>query len=753
MPQAIGFAILALLPQSFAAGLWTTFGISIFTTATVIGNVALTAALIGLQYAIAPRPDLPKPSDGTQTLRQTISPRIGGYGRCRIAGAYMLYESHAGFSYDVIALVSGKISGIARYYLHDDEVTVDGDGEVTAVDETDGRYSLGWVLIETSLGSDPGTAYADVIAGLPVGTWTADHRGDGIASASLICQQVKADDFLTVFPHGLPQFSAALDLYALWDFRDTNQDPDDPATWINYSAYNPATTYAVGDRVLYNGVVYISAIGSNTGNTPDADAGKWVSVWENPVLQIVDYLTHTADPYRFSMGKDRDRLITPVLANLIAEANKCDVLVARKSGLSEPKYRSNGWFRFDNNQEDVLGAILATCDGWMIEDIDGTLALRVGAYSAPTKTITEKHILGFEVDYGSPAEEQINEIVFSFTSPAHKYREEPGDPWRNEDAISEVGKVRSRPLPLTWVQSHSQGRRLSKRAATRLNAPMRGNLVTTLYGLYVWGDRWVNLQYPLIPGLEDAVVELSGGSIDFKTGRISYQWLKIDPATIDAWNHTDEEGTAPPTPDELARDTLPVPDNLVVTVEGDVENGVYADVEFDDPERPDLGYVIQYRIAGSPPGNWVPHLTTTYTVAGGRITLRTPVLQTNVVYDVRVASMGSVFSFSEFSDIVQADTTDVAPSTPTNLNAVNDTGTVTISWTNPNSANMHRARIYRGATFGASVQITNSPVFGGANQAMQTTDAPGAGSHNYWVTAENVGGNASSPAGPANVNV
>lgn len=744
MPQAIGFAILALFPQAFAATLWTAFGISIFTTAQVIGSIALTAALIGLQLAFAPRPELPKPADGTQTLRQAIAPRLGGYGRCRIAGVYMLYEVQAGFSLDVIALASGGICGFKKFYLHDDEVTYAG-GVTTAVDETDGRYG-GAVDIETRLGLLTETAYSDVVTRVPP-LWTNDHRGDGIASLYLRCQQTPEQDFLEVYPHGLPAPSVVADMYALWDFRDEDQDPDDSDTWIDYPAYSGTTTYAAGDRVLYSGAVYISAVNGNLGATPDT-SDQWISVFQNPVLQLVDYMTN-AVPFRFTMGLDRTRLIDPVLARLRIEADKCDVRIEKEDGSFEPRYRSSGWFRFDNNPEDVLAAILAACDGWTIEDADGTLALRVGVYEAPTKTLQAKHVVGFEVNYGLAAEEQINEIAFSFVSPDHKYSEQPGDPWRDENAISLAGKVRTRPLPLTWVQSHSQGRRLAKRAAARINAPLRGTIVTTLYGLHVYGERWVNLEFPLVAGLEDAVVELSGGGIDFKSGRVTFEWQKINPDEIDAWDEDAEEGMPPSNPNKLQRALLPVPDNVNAVVEGDVENGIYADITFDDTLRFGLTFRIRYRLSGSPPSGWVEQDVGSFTAAGGTITVTTAVLQSNNVYDIQVASRG-IFGLSEWSDIVQADTSDVAvaPGTPVSFTTQIIGSDINANWTNPNSGNMHAARVWRGAVFATATEISG-PLFGAANQLVNYRDVtPGAGTHTYWVTAESASGAQSTPAGP-----
>jgi hypothetical protein len=43
----------------------------------------------------------------------------------------------------------------------------------------------------------------------------------------------------------------------------------------NASLYDPSATYNQGDQVLYNGYVYVSLQGSNSGNTPAASTAYW----------------------------------------------------------------------------------------------------------------------------------------------------------------------------------------------------------------------------------------------------------------------------------------------------------------------------------------------------------------------------------------------------------------------------------------------------------------------------------------------
>jgi hypothetical protein len=596
---AVGALLLTAVGASATA---TVAGISV---AAIVGTAVLTAASIGLSYALNSmnRPKqkgdtLPTSQAGRIPLRQTIPPRTHAYGRVRLGGAYVLYEVGGTTSLDVIALHTGRIGGFVQFYLHDDPVTLDINGYVLTSpwgDYLPFGSTTRPVRIHTRLGAATETAFADPVFLLPT-LWTADHRGDGIASLALSCAAVPNNYFQKVYPNGLPVPSAVCDCAPVWDARDGAQDADDPDTW---------------------------------------------EVSRNPVLQLIDFLTN-ADT---GMGLDRQTLVDPAIGELMAEAALCDEAVARVGG-TEPRYESSGVYQLDTDPADVVGAILATCDGWLAERGDGTISLKVGVYRAPTVIFEPRHIVGFSVDFGLPDEQAVNQITWSYTSPAHHYKDVPGAPWRDEAAISAAGKERSTALNLVWVQSHSQGRRLAKRAMAMLNAEMRGTFVTTLYGLRGLGERWVGLQYPFIDGLEDAVVEVQKATIDLKAGKVVFEWILVDPATIDDWTSVSEEDEAPAAVDDADHEPLPVPENVTAEAEGD-ESGIRLVVTFDDPERSDLTYAIRHRPVG---GLWVETVDTEPEIAAGTVTVTTGLVAFDDDYEVEVATIGARGARSEWSD-------------------------------------------------------------------------------------------------------
>jgi len=611
MAEVVGALLIdALIGESFiAAGGWavtvapaTLGGLSagVIGSGVLIGGALVGGALVGSARPSETAFAVPKPSDGTQNIRQAISPRIMGYGRARLAGAFVCYEAGTnGYSYDILALHEGRIEAVQLYYLHDDLVTINTGtgGFVTAVvGSDDGRY-VGSVVIQTRLGNARETAYGDAVTGLTP-TWTDAFRGDGVASVFLRCAPVAQENYYTVYPRGLPAVSVVADLSPVFDPRDTSKSRADPHLW---------------------------------------------RVSRNPVLQLIHYLT---DPR--GLGLDWDEIIAPNLTALMAQADICDEQVTKVGG-TEPRYQSSGWFYLTTDPADVIASILATCDGWMAEAGDGTITIQVGKYSAPTLTFTDDHIIGFTIDHGVPDEEAVNEIKFSYNAPDNDYREAPGTPWRDEAAISESGQVRSQNLSLTWVQSHSQARRLAKRAMARHQARLRGSLVTTLYGMMALGKRWVGVQSNFIDDLTDAVIEITRARVDIANARVSFDWVLVNPNEIDAWDAATEEGYAPVFPGKITLLPLYVPTNVVASG----ISGSRLQVVIDDPNRPDLVYAVEYRIGS---GTWTRVTFTTYTPSAGRITLTTAALPA-ATYNVGVASIGTQGSLSSWSSTVTATVT------------------------------------------------------------------------------------------------
>lgn len=489
MPETVGLLILSATGIGGGvgiAGLGTVAGTTIAGVglATIVGSAALIGAAIGLQYALTPNPQLPKPQDGAQALRQAIPPRQRGYGRNRLAGYYMFFEADSppSVSYDIVAFHSGKVESLIGFYLSDDAVTTTPSvlaGGAGSVDELPGGAYDDGCSIQTRLGEEN----PDPITGFNALWNTSTQFGKGIAFAAIGCTAPgDPESYTNRFPRGRPEFSAVAHCSPVWDPRDGSQIESDPTTWKSS---------------------------------------------RNPVIQLLDYITREDG----GLGQERSIAVPDgaVLAAWLAEAWLCDTVVVDRE-----RYISDGWYRYDTSPEDVINSILSTCDGWLSESGDGSLSLVVGVYREPTDPpITAADILGFSLNCGQPDEQIVNVFNVSFTDPEQKFVERQLADYRDEASISETGVARPRPLSLTWVQNESQAEMLAGRAMSRVNPRRSGTLTLKLVGMRYLGKRWVKLQYPFLSDLEDCVIEIQPApKIDLLRGQVTFSWNLVDTAAL-----------------------------------------------------------------------------------------------------------------------------------------------------------------------------------------------------------------------------
>ncbi|WP_398472791.1 hypothetical protein [Tardiphaga sp.] len=195
MAEAIGaFIVSSLAAEAAVASVASAFSVSVAAVNTAVGTAAILGATIGLQYAMAPKP--PAPENGAAPIKQAVPSRIRGYGRNRLAGAYMFFEEINRNSYDVIAFHSGRIDKVIGVYFHDDLVTLSSvgpDGPGTAgvyafVEDTfgDSRYGGHQIALEIRVGN--AFQGAPWFHGFEVGgIWSSAHHGNGVAWLALKC--------------------------------------------------------------------------------------------------------------------------------------------------------------------------------------------------------------------------------------------------------------------------------------------------------------------------------------------------------------------------------------------------------------------------------------------------------------------------------------------------------------------------------------------------------------------------------------
>ncbi|MES0168254.1 hypothetical protein NKJ87_20065 [Mesorhizobium sp. M0027] len=582
-------------------GGFTLFGTTI-SYAAIASAIVTTALTVGVSYLLTPKP--PKPEDGRQPLTQPIPYRFWGVGTARLAGAMMLWEVSGDKMYSVQAFVGHRINAYVGYYLNDDKIEiVDAEGNVHCP-ENDERYD-GRTFIYTRLGLVPETPYAELLEDLAAdGVWTDNHRGDGQASAAMVCDAPSVEDFPTKFPYGKPALSAVLELALCWDFRDPDQDPEDDSTWV---------------------------------------------FTENPAIQLAWH--ECFNP--FGTKRDWRKALLPVLDMWQEEADVCDELVPRATGGFEKRYTCGG---FDTTEHDPKGgtnAILASCDGWMCERGDGALLFVAGKFREKyVATLTDADIVGYTIQHDVLPEEECNRLVPKFTYPATDYTSTDTDFFEDVPAQLQAGRVLPQDATYLWVQQWRQARRLAKREFARLRQKKRGSLDVRFTGINAVYAPWVRLQTPVsIPSMNRKLINNRRSVLSVQRGGFQMTFI-VMPADIDAWNPAEDEGAAPPIPPKAERKQIPVP--VIDTVYAVASAGsAYIRVVIIDPNRDDLTPKLRYRIVdtgGGVTGAWIEQRFPDAVPEVGLIVMNTNAVPLESQIEVQAAFIGANGSSGTWSD-------------------------------------------------------------------------------------------------------
>lgn len=679
------------------------------TAAGIVAPLLITAAGLLVSMLLAPKP--PKPEDQKFAFQQPVPYVHYIIGRARDAGAVMLYEAGGdGDMFKVQALAGHRVSNFVQYYLHEDQVDLsaphDRGGNVEG--GTDSRYGSGIISFLTRNGDNPETNY-DEISNIIPDMWPTTARGDGIASIALHCRNVDADSYSKKYPYGPPQPSVVVDGVVCWDFRDSDQDPEDPSTW---------------------------------------------TFTRNPACQLA-YWECFAE---WGPQRDYTLAILPVIGMWQDAADVCDEQVARKGGGVEDRYQCGGWNTTESDPDVTRQAILASMDGKTIERGDGALLVWAGKFYEPVVTLTGKDIIGFYLPTELPNEQNCNYLQVTLTYPDAGYTTTETDPFEDVDDQVARGRKFAATGSYAWVPQWRQARRLGKREFYRLRNPVRGSLELRLSGLNAMFERYIRVQANGISRLNGIVIENRASRISLLQGgiiRMDFVGTEVD---IDDWDEDVDEGNAPVIPDVSPENEYSAPTNVDLTFEL-LGAGYFVDVEFDEPARNDYTNVVRWRLTdagGSVPGPWIETRFPHTDAVGGRINLTLSGVALDTTIDVEVAFIGpkgTIFAWSA-TESVSTDTNAVAPGTPLSLTATGHAGFATVGWTNPNSANMFQTKIYRntsGSGFGTATLVAT--VSGTANKVKSTNVTTSAGTWDFWAVSENEDGVPSAEAGPATATV
>lgn len=368
----MGFAV-GWLAQAITA----TFGVG--------ANIANAAAqiIVGVGVSVAsnalfrPRsPNMPR-QEFRSTLNQASGERLRGYGRMKLAGTRAFWNSKDGILYQVIVFHHGQVHAIDRFFVGDDEVTLDGAGWVKEEPYRDGDDTF--IRMATRVGTPGQTAFEEMAVWGQA--WDERYRLRGLACLYVEFVAPELERYSEVFPEG------------------------------------PNTTIRIEARMSR---VYDPRTGT-TGYS------------ENPALAIRDYLTHP-DGYRLSADQIDD-------ASFAAFANICDQIVPLKSGGGEARYRLGGVYSLQDDPKDVLARLMATCDGDVHLTADGKVAIRGGVWRAPTVQLGPDDILAFDMQEGANKFSAFNVLQILYCEPGQDYQLIEAPRWQNAEDIAVRGEV------------------------------------------------------------------------------------------------------------------------------------------------------------------------------------------------------------------------------------------------------------------------------------------------------------------------
>ena len=199
----LGGALLSAGTASIAAG---TFVFSTFAT-----NFALSLALGAAMRALTPKPSVSGSDRGYQT--NSIGPAQDHqiiYGKVKVGGA-IVYDETTGVNnkllHRIIAIAGHEVESFDKFYFNDEEITIDGNGEVTSPSQYVGK-----IRVNTHLGSPTQAADTDLVA--ESNKWTDQHRLQGIA---YLYVRLKFD--ADAFPNGVPTITAVVSGKKVYDPR------------------------------------------------------------------------------------------------------------------------------------------------------------------------------------------------------------------------------------------------------------------------------------------------------------------------------------------------------------------------------------------------------------------------------------------------------------------------------------------------------------------------------------------------------
>jgi hypothetical protein len=422
-----------------------------------------------------------------------------------------------------------------------------------------------------------------------------------------------------------------------------------------------------------------------------------------------------------------------------AAANECDEDVTLDAGGTEKRYTINGIIKASSSIGDVLGQMSTACAGTLFWG-SGYWKLKVGAYSAPVKTLTLDDLRGpISLSTRSSLRDSFNGVTGTFNDAASDfitadYPSIKSATFKTEDGNDEL----LLDLPLPFTTSAATAQRLAKLTLYRAREQMS---LSADFGLEAFnvevGDiiAFTNERY----GFDEKQFEVTGWKFasnqDAGDLRVT---LTLQETSASAFSWSAEEQ------DIISNNTvLPVfnsvslPTNLTLTaqapINGDGTASGSIEVSWDASADAFVDYYeVQHKIAADAVYSGATTSLTSHSIA--------PTISTTL-YDVRVRGVSGIGVKSDWVEAQITSAADqVAPAIPTVVQATSGYRQNIVNWTNPSDLDFSFVQVY--------AHTSNNSGSAGIIGTIKGTEFVHAGlteqaTRYYWVKSVDTSGNVS----------
>ena len=411
MPQ---FFIAAAAAVGVSTAAIITVGTYVISAATIVGVVAYTVVT---SYAInalskkaqkkaqAAAAAVQAAQKGYGTNVNAVAPASDHaiiYGEQRVGGVvfYRSITDDQKYLHTLIALAGHECNQIGTVFADNVALTLDGNGFVTndafQIKDADGAVVNSALRINKHLGGNTQAADADLVA--EDSAWTTAHQAKNITYI-----YIRAEFDTSVFPQGLPVFSAIVQGRKINDPRNTNQ----------------------------------------------------AEFTSNAALCLMDYLE--AD---FGLGVDGTEINRTIFA---AAANVCDENVALSAGGTEKRYTVNGSFVTSLPPDDVITDLTASMAGTIFYT-QGQWGVKAGEFTSSVLALTEDDLRSnLQVNTRHSRRDNFNSVTGMFAGPETDYQ--PTDfPQLVSDTFETIdgGERVVQDIPLPFTNTSTMAQRIAK---------------------------------------------------------------------------------------------------------------------------------------------------------------------------------------------------------------------------------------------------------------------------------------------------